>query len=346
MDKKFYIGGATMFKKILLLMTAVLFIVNGSVFASSMTIVDLPATGTDAAIGIDETKTYTHTFDFGLGNEATINGVEILSPFFEALSAPFEDVSPQGYGYIIDDARWYLDPPYFSIHPHNGSDVSDLCDGNSADLLGDMIFLSAAKDSGRVDGILVTLKDLTPGTEYSVRYYYRPWDPDQPRPLTILGDGASNGVFSDSIKIDIDTPGAAHYLDYTFVADDNDVTINFVFHSYNQGPHIYGLTCEMVSGTNVESKPGARPSTYGLMQNYPNPFNPNTNIQFQIPKNGHVTISVYNSLGQQVATLVDENLKCGVHHVTFDAAQFSSGIYFYRIQADDFSQVKKMILLK
>ena len=86
--------------------------------------------------------------------------------------------------------------------------------------------------------------------------------------------------------------------------------------------------------------------TYKLMQNYPNPFNPNTNIRFQIPKDGHVTISVYNSLGQQVATLVDRNLKSGVHRVTFDAAKYSSGIYLYKIQAADFMQVKKMILLK
>lgn len=96
----------------------------------------------------------------------------------------------------------------------------------------------------------------------------------------------------------------------------------------------------------VDDNPGAIPLTYALMQNYPNPFNPNTNIQFQIPKDGHVTISVYNSLGQQVTTLVDRDLKCGVHHVTFDAAEFSSGIYYYRIQAGDFLKVNKMLLLK
>ena len=98
--------------------------------------------------------------------------------------------------------------------------------------------------------------------------------------------------------------------------------------------------------TDVASEPSATPTTFALMQNYPNPFNPNTNIQFQILKHGHVTISVYNSLGEQVATLVDGNMNSGTHHVTFDAADFSSGIYYYRIQADGYSQVKKMLLLK
>jgi hypothetical protein len=59
-----------------------------------------------------------------------------------------------------------------------------------------------------------------------------------------------------------------------------------------------------------------------------------------------VTISVYNALGQRVETLVDENLKSGNHHVTFEASKYSSGVYFYKIQADDFSQIRKMMLLK
>jgi hypothetical protein len=96
----------------------------------------------------------------------------------------------------------------------------------------------------------------------------------------------------------------------------------------------------------VEDWDSTVPSQYKLAQNFPNPFNPNTNIQFQIPRDGHVTISVYNLLGEQVATLVDRNMKSGMHHVTFDAAQFSSGIYFYKIQASDFTQVKKMMLMK
>ena len=98
--------------------------------------------------------------------------------------------------------------------------------------------------------------------------------------------------------------------------------------------------------TNVANEPRAAPITFTLMQNYPNPFNPNTNIQFQIPKDGHVTLSVFNLLGEQVATLIDKDLKSGMHHVTFDATDFPSGMYFYDMKTDGFSQVKKMMVLK
>jgi len=98
--------------------------------------------------------------------------------------------------------------------------------------------------------------------------------------------------------------------------------------------------------SSVEDKAYVTTLTYALNQNYPNPFNPTTNIQFQIPRDGYVTLTVYNSVGQQVATLVDSNMKSGMHQVTFDAAKFSSGIYFYKIKAGDFMQMNKMLLMK
>jgi len=98
--------------------------------------------------------------------------------------------------------------------------------------------------------------------------------------------------------------------------------------------------------TGIENGPGAVPLTYALGQNYPNPFNPSTTIKFQTPKAGLVTITVYNTLGQRVTTLVNKNMKSGVHQLTFNAARFSSGIYFYRMKAEGFTQVKKMMLLK
>ncbi|MBN1154466.1 T9SS type A sorting domain-containing protein, partial [candidate division KSB1 bacterium] len=88
------------------------------------------------------------------------------------------------------------------------------------------------------------------------------------------------------------------------------------------------------------------PVTYELEQNYPNPFNPTTNIQFQLPKSGHVTLSVYDVTGRLVATLVDEKLELGRYTIHFDAARFASGIYFYRIKSSEFNDVKKMLLIK
>ena len=88
------------------------------------------------------------------------------------------------------------------------------------------------------------------------------------------------------------------------------------------------------------------PEEYSLSQNYPNPFNPTTNLEFGISKLGFVSLKVYNSIGMEVATLVNENKPAGSYSVTFDGSGLSSGIYFYRLTAGNFNEVKKMTLLK
>lgn len=89
-----------------------------------------------------------------------------------------------------------------------------------------------------------------------------------------------------------------------------------------------------------------QPVTYSLSQNYPNPFNPSTTIRFSIEKTGMVALKVYNILGQEVASLVNENLKPGTYTYKFDGAKLSSGVYFYSVTAGSFHQVKKMMMLK
>lgn len=88
------------------------------------------------------------------------------------------------------------------------------------------------------------------------------------------------------------------------------------------------------------------PESFLLAQNYPNPFNPETTIGYSIPTQGHVTLSVYNSLGQLVSTLVNEFENAGNYKVKFNAKNLSSGIYFYRISCGNFSAIKKLILVK
>jgi hypothetical protein len=98
--------------------------------------------------------------------------------------------------------------------------------------------------------------------------------------------------------------------------------------------------------TGVSGQEFAHPLSYQLSQNYPNPFNPATEIEFAIPTEHHVTLKVYNMMGQEIETLVDEQLPQGRYKKAFDASQLSSGVYFYRIQAGSFSQVKKMAVVK
>jgi hypothetical protein len=98
--------------------------------------------------------------------------------------------------------------------------------------------------------------------------------------------------------------------------------------------------------SNIEELQSFEPQVFQLSQNYPNPFNPNTRISFTLPKQDFVTLEVYNTLGQNVATLLDTKMNTGSHDITFGAFTLPSGIYFYRIQAGEFSQVKKMVLLR
>ena len=88
------------------------------------------------------------------------------------------------------------------------------------------------------------------------------------------------------------------------------------------------------------------PKDYSISQNYPNPFNPSTTIKYALPKEDMVSIRVYNILGQVVRTLVNQNQAAGTYSLTFNANNLTSGIYFYSIQAGNFKQVKKMMLIK
>lgn len=88
------------------------------------------------------------------------------------------------------------------------------------------------------------------------------------------------------------------------------------------------------------------PLEYSLEQNYPNPFNPVTSINFSIPKSEFVTLKIYNSVGEEVAVLVNKELNAGFHSVNFDAGKLASGVYYYRIKSGSFTETKKMVLLK
>jgi len=107
---------------------------------------------------------------------------------------------------------------------------------------------------------------------------------------------------------------------------------------------------------NVTNEQNDQITTFTLNQNYPNPFNPTTKIKFTIPqtfdplqggaRGGLVTLKVYNILGKEIATLVNEELPAGEHEVTFDASNLPSGIYIYQLNAGKFVQTNKMIYLK
>ena len=120
-----------------------------------------------------------------------------------------------------------------------------------------------------------------------------------------------------------------NYMGYSITAHPGQTNVNFNFNL-----------------TDVQEDNSAIPSEFNLAQNYPNPFNPTTKISWQSPIGSWQTLKVYNVLGNEVATLVDEYKSAGSYEVEFDASQLTSGIYFYKIQAGSFVETKKMILLR
>jgi hypothetical protein len=99
--------------------------------------------------------------------------------------------------------------------------------------------------------------------------------------------------------------------------------------------------------TDVKNPPAKElPTSFALMQNYPNPFNPSTAIGFQVTAYSHVRLSIYDLLGREVATLVNEVKAPGEHSVAWDARGMATGVYFYKLQAGNFAQTKKLLLLR
>lgn len=98
--------------------------------------------------------------------------------------------------------------------------------------------------------------------------------------------------------------------------------------------------------TDVSTKTPEMPLVYNLNQNYPNPFNPTTNISYTLPQQSNVKLRIYNILGQLIEELVNRNEGAGLHVVAFDASRLATGVYFYKLEAGNYTNVKKMLLLK
>ncbi len=124
----------------------------------------------------------------------------------------------------------------------------------------------------------------------------------------------------------------------------------------NQNGEAFGLFAALPNGTVVEFPVATTdvedgdltslPATFTLNQNYPNPFNPTTNIKFNIPESGYARLTVFNVLGQEVETLVNNQLNAGEHTVVFNASNKPSGVYFYKLSVEGFEETRKMILTK
>jgi len=131
------------------------------------------------------------------------------------------------------------------------------------------------------------------------------------------------------------------------IDDGNYVFLKFVSPNVGWSSHWGSSSIYKFTGSlTAVSTSASAPNRYSLEQNFPNPFNPSTTISYQLAGNSHVTLRVYDILGREVATLVDENKSAGAYQAKFDGSGCASGVYFYRLEAGLFSSVKKFVLMK
>ncbi len=168
-----------------------------------------------------------------------------------------------------------------------------------------------------------------------------------------------NGVLGDPVLLTTAGSGTTSYIDYDYVYTDGytddllkyDVRARLYYNStYSYADDAYETTfgkleVSMLEDNQIALVANELPTVYSIT-NYPNPFNPTTTINYQLPENGFVTIKVYDLLGKEVATLVNENKSAGYYKVDFNASKLTSGVYIYTITANNFVQSKKMLLMK
>ena len=137
------------------------------------------------------------------------------------------------------------------------------------------------------------------------------------------------------------------YLRESAWVDANVYTIAFVQNDGATNREVLNVTKAGDNPTSIDPiSNNTTPDKFTLHQNYPNPFNPSTSIMFDIPKSSKVKLSVYNTLGKEVAVLVNEELGAGQYNLAWNGAGQSSGVYYYRLETEGFTEVRKMMLIK
>ncbi len=168
----------------------------------------------------------------------------------------------------------------------------------------------------------------------------------QVAPLDWLWSTPDEGLIepeeNESITIHVDIRGKVEFQDVE-VGDEISAALVFGGPYWAQPPTV---DLDIVFYDGLAQDAANLPTKYALHQNYPNPFNPQTQIKFDLVERQNVRLTVFNVMGQEVMRLVDQPMEAGYHAVTFDASRFASGMYFYRIEAGQFTSMKKMVLVK
>lgn len=234
------------------------------------------------------------------------------------LSATTPNSSPTKFSVF----RFFLDGSIDSTFGTNGrTDIafssSDVCYDMKLDYNG-KILLVGSKGGGYTDAGLIRLNsDGTPDTTF-----------------------APEGKFSTDLSIG----NGSNYLRSCIPLSNGDIIAAGIDHTSNGGDYVVVKLTQ--NPTTVDDEISVQPNNFILHQNYPNPFNPVTTIRYSIPHRSSVILKVYDVLGKEVVTLVNEEKDRGVYSINFDASQLASGLYLYRLQAGSFVETKKLTLIK
>ena len=148
----------------------------------------------------------------------------------------------------------------------------------------------------------------------------------------------------DSVGLDYQQPLSISPFPLDYIIDQQG---KVAYHNTEYDPRqMTEVITNLLSTVSVDEDISITPFSFQLEQNYPNPFNPATTLEYTLQNSGEVSLIIYNLLGQEAVKLINEVQQAGHHEVTWNAYDFASGIYFYRLQASDFVQTRKMVLLK
>jgi aminopeptidase N len=240
-------------------------------------------------------------------------------------------------------------------------------------VLGDSAFFAALHQYGTNQslkfGTITTddfIQQMSANTNQDLTWFFDQWVKSANHPLYSVQ--YSVNAFDSSAAVSISqTQSSGTYWKMPvilkfFLSNGNDTTIK-VFNAVNKETFTFkfpSLPTSMVFDPNNDivlkssitqkvtsiRKDFSGPSEYSLHQNFPNPFNPSTTIEFVIPGSGHVQLRIFDILGRTVETLLNQTMEQGVYNVVWNAQQFPTGIYYYRLQTENFVTTKKMSLIK
>ena len=140
--------------------------------------------------------------------------------------------------------------------------------------------------------------------------------------------------------------GTSFTSQFTLPATSACYALTFVHQQLGWAGTATGKIYKYTDPTGIDPNNNGIPQSYSLQQNYPNPFNPSTTIKYSIPKPSFVTLNIYDALGNMVKSVVNQNQSAGNYIESVDMSGYASGLYFYTLSAGDFSNTKKMLMLK